>query len=100
METILEAITKNQLSMERCVMQMEQRVCSKFFGLQELADQRLDGGLRTRLSTIEDEIGQMRRDVKVCVVHIKLTNMPVKILPTHINFCSNYIMHIPTKIQQ
>jgi hypothetical protein len=52
---------------------------SKISVYTRVGDQRLDGGLRTRLSTIEDEIGQMRRDVKVCVVHIKLTNMPIKI---------------------
>jgi hypothetical protein len=71
METILEAFTKNRLSMERCVMQMEQRVCAKIFDLQEqLADRRLDAGLCIRLSAMEHEIGQMSRDVKVCIVHI------------------------------
>lgn len=68
METIVEAITKNRLSMERCVMQMEQRVCAKIFDLQEqLADRRLDGGQHIRLSSTEDKIRQMSRDVKVCV---------------------------------
>jgi hypothetical protein len=52
-------------------MQMEQRVCAKIFDLQEqLADRRLDVGLCIRLSTMEHEIGQMSRVVKVCVVHI------------------------------
>ena len=68
MDIILEAVTKNRLSMEREVLQMEHRLCSKILTLEEqLAEHKMDGSLRTRLCSIEDGITDVRRDVKVWV---------------------------------
>ena len=54
--------------MERVVLQMEHRLCSKILILEEqFAEHKMDGALRTRLCSIEDGITDVRRDVKVWV---------------------------------
>lgn len=55
--------------MERTVLQVEHRLCSKILTLEEqLAEHRMDRGVHTRLCSLEDGIKDIKRDMKVCVL--------------------------------
>lgn len=66
MDIILQAITKNQLLMERTILEVEHKLCSKILTLEEqLAEHKMDRSIHTRLSSVEDGIKDIRKDMKV-----------------------------------
>jgi hypothetical protein len=67
MEIILQSITKNRLVVEKTIMQVENRLYSKIVNLEEtLTDYRMQDAMCSRVTTLEDQVNDIRWDLKVC----------------------------------
>lgn len=52
--------------MERTILEVEHKLCSKILTLEEqLAEHKMDRSIHTRLSSVEDGIKDIRKDMKV-----------------------------------
>jgi hypothetical protein len=68
MEIILQCITKNRLVLQKTIMQVENRLYSKIVTLEEtLADYRMQDAMHSRVTNLEDQVNNIRRDLKVWV---------------------------------